>query len=789
MEKNFKNNRPQSSISLRHLPNLTHRKPKVSYPKITSTRDINRNDYNPHKTFIPKLESENIYKNNIDLKQTINDLNRKIDFLKANNQKLSLIISKKDKEIDELTNQIILKNKELVTKEKKERLKEKKNIDKEKTPNKNDKKNINKKNNFEKDLELKKIYNEISLVKEKYNKAIIELRNKEEEILNLKRNKNLTDYNELKIRNEVLTQEFDKLREMYLLSLDMNKKNENFGRSENLLKDEIQTQHGIITELKNEIDLFSLERKHLNDVIADLKNKLELAYNNNKFMKNQKELIEKRYKKNIKEQVLKKEYEEEKQQMITKIYKLEKSLNEYMLKVQKNNNYEINKNKKEEDKNNKKKDVNNGTSAIIISGGRNGGITTRIPHPEENYDSKTLLMQSIITELTNEKKELLDKIKMYEEQIKQNNQIKIDNNSNNNLNKENNSVSQPQNSINNSSNLLKTTEEILIADNNQNLILNDADKKEEENKEEKKEEENKEEKKEEEKKEEENKEEKKEEENKKEKKEKDNKEDKKEEDNNDDKKEEDNNDDKIEEDNNDDKKEKDNKEIKKEEDNREEKKEEDNKEENKEEDNNDDKKEKVENENSSKEEIKFDDILSLNFEYNNINSTNAKDLFNPIFAQFENEDKNSDTYKESILSSLVNEISLKLNCASKEDEKKEMHQNIQLLIEQDENLEDNFYIIFDDIINHNEEERKKIDNEYESIIKEKFKEGNNKNSIEEIINNNENKMRIDHFYDILNEKNIKLEKKVFLYLCYKLKTKDCDSLYDIETKELSNYIN
>lgn len=666
MEKNLKNNRPQSSISLRHLPNLAHLKQKVSYPKITSTRDINRNDYNPHKTFIPKLESENIYKNNIDLKQTINELNKKIDFLKANNQKLSLIISKKDKEIDELTNQVILKNKELVTKEKKERQKEKKNADKENNQNKNDKKTINKANNFEKDLQLKKLYNEISLLKEKYNKLIIELRNKEEEILNLKRDKNLTDYNELRIRNEVLTQEFDKLREMYLLSLDMNKKNENFGRNENILKAEIQTQHDIITELKSEIDLFSLERKQLNDTIADLKNKLELANNTSKFMKNRKDLIEKRYKRNIKEQVLQKEYEEEKQQMITKIKKLEKKLDHYMLNSMKNNNYGISSNNKGEKVETKNKDDIN--KDVII---RKSGITTRTVHPEENYDSKTLLMQSIITELTNEKKELLDKIKMYEEQINQLNQIKIDNN--NNLNMENNS-SNNMNTINNSSNLLKTNEEMLIADNNQNQIVNDDNKKEEGN------------------------------------------------------------------------------------------------------------------ENVSKEEIKFDDILSLNFEYSNINSTNAKDLFNHIFSHFENVDKNSDTYKDSIISSLVNEISLKLNCDTKEDEKKEIHQNISLLIEQDENLEDNFYIIFDDVINHNQEARKNIDNEYESIIKEKFKEENNKRSIEEIINNNENKIRIDHFYDILYEKNIKLEKKVFLYLCYKLKTKNCNSLYDIEVKNLSNYI-
>ena len=45
---------------------------------------------------------------------------------------------------------------------------------------------------------------------------------------------------------------------------------------------------------------------------------------------------------------------------------------------------------------------------------------------------------------------------------------------------------------------------------------------------------------------------------------------------------------------------------------------------------------------------------------------------------------------------------------------------LDTLIEQDENLEDNLYIIFDDVINHNEESRKIIDNEYESIIKGKF---------------------------------------------------------------------
>ena len=88
---------------------------------------------------------------------------------------------------------------------------------------------------------------------------------------------------------------------MYLLSLDMNKKNENFGKNENILKAEIQTQHDIIIQLKQEIDGFSLERKRITTEIKELKNKLDLSLNNNKFIKNTKDKFEQKNKRNIKE--------------------------------------------------------------------------------------------------------------------------------------------------------------------------------------------------------------------------------------------------------------------------------------------------------------------------------------------------------------------------------------------------------------------------------------------------------------------------------------------------------
>ena len=230
---NRKTSRPQSSYSLHNLPNLTNRFPKnKKNSEDTFEFKVNLN---------PKEDKENLSKYNMDLKQEIKDLNKKIDFLTSNNHKLSQVITKKNKEIDELTNQIILKNKELATKEKKQK-------NKKISQNSENSKNCNtpeapktskskKENKLEKELEIKKCHHEISRVKEEYNKLKLEIINKDEEILNLKRNKKITDYMELKIKNDILTQEFNKLKEMYLISLDMNKKNENFGANENIIND------------------------------------------------------------------------------------------------------------------------------------------------------------------------------------------------------------------------------------------------------------------------------------------------------------------------------------------------------------------------------------------------------------------------------------------------------------------------------------------------------------------------------------------------------------------------
>ena len=293
-------------------------------------------------TSIPKIEAEKVYKENLDLKETIKELKKNIEFYKTNNQKLSQSISKKNKEINELTNQIILKNKELMTKEKKEK----------ENKEQNSRKNISNENIFEEKIKIKKLNNEVNIVKEEMQRLKLTLLQKEEELFNIKKSKTYTDFRELQIKYETLLEEFNKLRNMKLINSDKNylvcldnEKNLNL---------EIFKLKEIISALNQERDKYYLEKKSLNDEINDLKNKLDLARGNSKLIKNKMKTYEQKYKKNIKEQVIQKEYEEEKKEMIDKINKLQKKLDYYMLNAVKNKEYQINNNKltKEENKNN-----------------------------------------------------------------------------------------------------------------------------------------------------------------------------------------------------------------------------------------------------------------------------------------------------------------------------------------------------------------------------------------------------------------------------------------------------
>ena len=394
--------RPQSSTSIHNLPKISMKyKNKKSYPIISNSERESDFDFNINLN--PKIDAERMYKDNLDLKEIIKELKKKIDFYKTNNQKLIQTISKKNKEINELTNQVILKNKELMTKEKRQ----KENKDKDKNKNKINK-NSNE-NNFDDQLKIKKLKNEVNSVKEEMQRLQLTILKKDEELFNIKKNKKYTDYQELIIKYEILKDEFNKLRGMKLINSDKNYiicKEE-----EKNLKIEIQQLKELILALNKEKDRFYLEKKKLNDEINDLKNKLELANNNSKLMKNKKRLYEEKYRKSIKEQVIQKEYEEEKKEMTDKINTLQKKLDYYMLNAVKNKEYIINKNNKTDKEDNKNNNyINNEIRRNIIN-------VKNISSPEENCDNKILLMQSLITELTKENKELLEKNKSYEMRI------------------------------------------------------------------------------------------------------------------------------------------------------------------------------------------------------------------------------------------------------------------------------------------------------------------------------------------------------------------------------------
>ena len=390
-----KNPRPKSSISIHNLPNISlNNITKKIYPKISKAES--NFDFGVNLT--PKIEAEQVYKNNLELKETIKELKKAVDFYKTNNQKLSQSISRKNKEINELTNQIILKNKELMTKERKGK-ENKEHI----TQNR-----INKENTLEDKLRIKKLSNEVNEVKEEMQRLQLIIRKKEEELFSIKKEKKFTDLQEIKIKYETILDEFNKMRNLKLIHSDKNYlicKQE-----ERDLKSEIRQLNDIISSLNKEKDKNYLEKKKLNDEITDLKNKLELANNNSKLMKNKKKYFEQKYKRNIKDAVIIKEYEEERKEMIDKINKLQKKLDYYMLTAVKNKEYIINKNNKIKEENKNNEHINNEIRRNII-------IAKNTNNPEENYDNKILLMQSLITELTKENKELKEKNINYEIKI------------------------------------------------------------------------------------------------------------------------------------------------------------------------------------------------------------------------------------------------------------------------------------------------------------------------------------------------------------------------------------
>lgn len=290
--KNNQNNissRPRSSSMSNYnnnLPSIIYtQKKKYNNPLISK----GERHTNFEVDINPKLDSEEIYKKNQELKEIIKELNKKIDFYKTNNQKLSQSITKKNKEINELTNQLISKNNELMKKEIKQ-----KNVKEKKIKEENQGLGMKNENVLEDKLIIKKLKNEANEVKEEMHRLQLSLLQKEDELFEIKKNKKFTDYQELKIKYETVLNEFNKLRNAKLINSDKNY----FLclESDKMLRCEIKNLQGIIELLNQEKDNYLLEKKKMMDEIDELKSKLELSNNNNKLIKNKKNYLNKNIK-------------------------------------------------------------------------------------------------------------------------------------------------------------------------------------------------------------------------------------------------------------------------------------------------------------------------------------------------------------------------------------------------------------------------------------------------------------------------------------------------------------
>lgn len=513
----------------------------------------------------------------------------------------------------------------------------------------------------------------INRLRTQYNQSVLENKKLKEENIKLKKNVSLTKANEIKIQNQVLLQEMKKIKTLYNdLKTKMNDA-EDFSKDINILKAELETQHGIINTLYQKLDNITKENKTLKKEINLLKDKGKNNQSSNKFLQNENEKLRKQLKLTLKNQIENKDWENEKKQMSLQIEKLTKSLSYYknqviVEKAKRPLSSKKNKNIEENSKNN---------SSILIQPRPPITVSHEAKNPEETIDKQLLLMQSIISELKEENKELKAKNNFFEKQILsyQNGPLNSDKQdiSLNTVSKENDLDKKPKATLNRN-----CTNQLLI-----DKITNKEDELQLLNEQ-----------------------------------------------------------------------------IK-----------------------------SKSNENLEKYILSFGDILSLNFEYNNITKKSAKKLFSYVLSDYDNnlEKDNDENAKDEIISSLVNIISISLHCNNNEKDKKEIYEYLSKMYDEDDNdfFSENFYEIFENVPNHldtNVIENDKINEQ--NILKVISLDSP---VIQNIFESFPEKININTLNDILYKNKIGLTKNEFLFLCYKIKG-NSSSIRDLSISELKKFL-
>ena len=664
------------------------------YPNIISTYSESRGNFNPNSTYIPKIEEENLYKYNISLKEDMNRLKEDYSFLKANNHKLTLLLGKKEKEIDELTTEIInlrneverLNSKIEKNNNKNTRLKTGKNKNKkfEEKDEKEEKKSEEKFETAEQRIEKSSAY---SKMKVQYNNLNKLLKEKDDEIFKLKKNLVLTKANEEKIQSEILLKELNKIKSLYENVSFINNSKGDIDTQNRILKSEIETQHGVIVQLNTNLNNLKNDKKNLEKELDFLREKVKSNQNSSKMLSNENKKLQNQMQIILKNEVLKEDWVKEKKELNKKIESIQKDLDYYRLLAVQLKDYNPNNKKNQQQQQDNKSVLNESNISLFRVVSKNN----KMDNQEEKEDTQILLFQSIIKELTDNKRELEEKIKFLENQLYTNS--KLDYNQNSTFKKDiNQSKSLKDNNIKDNnlidSNMKQSDMKNTLSDINQFTNLNDKLL------------------------------------------------------------------------------------------------------------NSSSKLPQMEDmlksnisQKLEKFKIEFEDILLMNFESKNVTKENAKTLFSIIFSQFSDIDlDNDDDIKEQIISSLSNSIAINLNCNTIDKEKKEIENYLSDLYDEDDNSEfkNNFYEKFNNIPDHSNKETNIKDEEYTQILQ--YKLFPNKTIIDNLIKSFPNTINLNTLNDIFYKNNIYLTKNEFMYLCYKLKNDNCNSLYEVDIKEITFFV-
>jgi len=281
------NNRP-TSAAFRHP--YTSSKPTETMPPI-----INTMPNNPKllKCKGNNIEKEKLYESTVQLKIILNKLKQELAEAKSQIVKKDLEIKKKDKIIKDCSRE-------------------------------NDLESVHKEN-----IGKAKESTLLSLCKEKYFEIKKKYEEKCDECEKLKMHDKITKINEFEKKNEIIQNEFMKLKQLYLNSKIKNEENSKNLSNMEEIKSKFQEQHLIISNYQKNNEELSKSNSELKERINQLYNKIEKNEKDKKKLKTKKNQLEHLNNKYLNEKKQKEFNTRMQSDNEQELYKLKKDLDEY----------------------------------------------------------------------------------------------------------------------------------------------------------------------------------------------------------------------------------------------------------------------------------------------------------------------------------------------------------------------------------------------------------------------------------------------------------------------------